>query len=129
MRFSILVMLLISFKSLALDDYKCMITNAVSSNENGKLIEVGDKSVNGKIFTVDRSSGVMVGPIKNNYISEPIVLDFGSTDNSFKAVTTMRNEITTNVYVLTIQEFIDGSRKPFVFLSNSDVFYGYCEHF
>ncbi|WP_218575406.1 hypothetical protein [Plesiomonas shigelloides] len=129
MRLLVLMAVLFSSGAFALDDYKCLIKNVVTVNNNGDLKEIGDKSVINKLFTVNRRTGDMTGPIKNNYLTTPTVLDYGSYENSFKAVTTMKNEITTNIYVLTIEEFNDSPQKPFVFLSNADVFYGTCEHF
>jgi len=129
MKFVIILILIFSFQAFAFNDYKCLINNVVTANSEGELIEIGDKSVINKIFTVDRKTGAMAGPIKNNYFSNPEVLDYGSQENSFKVLSTMKNEITTNIYVLTVEEFADSSKKPFVFLSNTDVFYGYCEHF
>lgn len=129
MRLLVLMAVIFSSGAFALDDYKCLIKNVVTVGSNGELREIGDKSVINKMFTVNRRTGDMTGPIKNNYLTTPSVLDYGSSENSFKAVTTMKNEITTNVYVLTIEEFDDSPNKPFVFLNNSDVFYGTCEHF
>tara|TARA_R110001583_G_scaffold100526_2_gene246567 strand:+ start:176 stop:580 length:405 start_codon:yes stop_codon:yes gene_type:complete len=129
MKILVLFAVLFSAGVFALEDYKCLINNAVTVDSNGNLKEIGDKSIIDKMFTVNRLSGDMAGPIKNNYLTTPNVLDYGSTENSFKAVTLMKNDITTNVYVLTIEEFAETPKKPFVFLSNSDVFYGTCEHF
>ncbi|EOX1578104.1 hypothetical protein ACPD0P_003388 [Vibrio cholerae] len=129
MRLLALMVVLFSSGVFALDDYKCLIKNAVTVGSNGELKELGDKFVIDKLFTVNRRTGDMTGSIKNNYVTTPSVLDYGSSENSFKAIATMKNEITTNVYVLTIEEFDDSPQKPFVFLSNSDVFYGTCEHF
>lgn len=129
MRLIVLITVLFSTSVFALEDYQCLIRNVVTVGSNGDLKEIGDKSVVNKMFTVNRRTGDMAGPIKNNYLSRPSVLDYGSTENSFKAVATMKNEITTNVYVLTIEEFDESPQKPFVFLSNSNIFYGTCEHF
>jgi hypothetical protein len=129
MKILFLFAVLFTADAFALEDYKCTINNAVTVDSNGNLKEIGDKTVIDKMFTVNRRTGDMVGPIKNNYETQPNVLDYGSTENSFKAVTLMKNDITTNVYVLTIEEFAENPKKPFVFLSNSDVFYGTCEHF
>ncbi len=125
--FSILV--LFSINTYAGQDYKSTITNASAPNENGYLEEIGDKSVIGKLFTVNRQTGDISGPIKNKYLSEPQVIDYGSVENSYKAISVMKNNVTTNVYTLVIEEFVDSHKKPFVYLSNSWVFYGFCKHF
>jgi hypothetical protein len=113
----------------ASNDYECAITNAVQPNINGELYEMGDSSVIGKEFTVDRATGIMVGTLKNNQVNAPVIVDIGSTENSFKAVTTMRGSRTSNVHVLTIQEWIKGKKKPFVYLHDATVFYGACTHY
>jgi hypothetical protein len=35
----------------------------------------------------------------------------------------------SNIYALTVVEYAQGAKKPFVFLENDTVFFGYCEHF
>lgn len=125
-----LLLLFFSANTFALEDYKCTITNGVSADAKGLLKEIGDTSVINKVFTVNRRTGNTAGPIRNNgRFLTPNVIDFGSSENSFKVVTTMKNDITTSVYALTIEEFAEGSHKPFVYLWNSYVFYGVCEHF
>ncbi len=129
MKYIFSILILFSFNALAVQDYKCTITNASAPGENGELEVIGDKSVIGKLFTVNRKTGDMSGPIKNNYLSTPKVIDHGSKENSYKVISIMQNETTSNVYTLVIEEYAESSRKPFVYLSNSWVFYGFCEHF
>lgn len=75
----------------------------------------------------------MAGALKNSYLTEPQVIDFGSTKNSYKVVTTMRKDEGvgegSSVFVLTINEHVDEAQKPFIFLNNDDVYLGWCEHF
>ena len=68
----------------------------------------------------------MAGSLRNMYATKPIVIDRGSKENSFKVITTMKTDITSNTYSLTVNEYIEGDIKPFVFLNNSDVYYGVC---
>jgi hypothetical protein len=68
-------------------------------------------------------------PLKNNQVNAPVIIDIGSTENSFKAVTTMRGSRTSNVHALIIQEFIKDNKKPFVYLHDATVFYGVCTHY
>lgn len=125
----ILLALLASSHSLAGGDYKCVVTNAIEPNLKGGLDEVGDRSVIGKEFTVDRISGVVSGILKNNYLEPPVVLDQGSSENSFKVLTITKNKVTSSIRSLVVEEFVDGPKKPFVYLSNATVFYGVCSYF
>jgi hypothetical protein len=35
----------------------------------------------------------------------------------------------SSIYALTINEYDDRDRKPFIFLQNDEAFLGWCEHF
>lgn len=109
-------------------DYRCTVERAVSASESS----LGRMYI-GKQFTVERKTGLMAGVLKNSYLTEPKVIDYGSSENSYKVVTTMRKEqgagAGSSLFALTINEYKDGASKPFVFLSDSDVYFGLCEHF
>ena len=109
-------------------DYRCTVERAASASESS----LGHMYI-GKQFTVERKTGLMAGALKNSYVTEPQVIDFGSSENSYKVVTTMRRDqgagAGSSLFALTINEFADGVRKPFVFLSDSDVYFGWCEQF
>jgi hypothetical protein len=112
----------------AATDYRCTIESTVAAKE---------KPINriyiGKQFTVERQTGLMVGALKNSYVTDPQVIDYGSTENSYKAVATMRKDqgagVGSSIYALTINEYDEGDRKPFIFLQNDEAFLGWCEHF
>ena len=74
----------------------------------------------------------MAGALKNSYVTDPQVIDYGSTENSYKAVATMRKDqgagVGSSIYALTINEYDKGDRKPFIFLQNDEAFLGWCEH-
>ena len=112
----------------ALPDYRCTVERAVSASESSM-----SHIFIGKHFTVERKTGLMAGALKNSYVTEPQVIDFGSTENSYKVVTTMRKDEGvgpgSSVFVLTINEYVDEAHKPFIFLNNDDVYLGWCEHF
>lgn len=112
----------------ALPDYRCTVERAASASE----VSLGHMYI-GKQFTVERKTGLMAGALKNSYLTEPQVIDYGSSENSYKVVTTMRKDqgagAGSSLFALTINEYADGVRKPFVFLSDSDVYFGRCEHF
>lgn len=125
---AIVAVLMWTSNALAGPDYRCTIANAVASTEKPE-----NKMYVGRQFTVDRQSGVMAGALKNAYATDPQVIDYGSETNSYKVVTTMKQDqgvgAGSSVYALTINEYQTGARKPFLFLSNDDAFLGWCEHF
>jgi hypothetical protein len=115
-------------------NYKCTIERvSFASGDTGNSYELYKKLYLGKGFTVDRKSGVMVGELKNSYVTEPQVIDYGSSENSYKVIASMRKEqgagAGSNIYALTIEEFESGAKKPFVFLQNDKVFFGFCQHY
>ena len=132
---SIGVLLFIAtFSAQADSDYQCTIQkiSTVEGTPNPTL-QLYNNSFIGKQFSVERETGHMVGALKNSYATKPQVIDYGSKENSFKAVTIQRIEEGagkgSNIYALTINEFSKSPKKPFVFLNNDVVFFGSCEHF
>ncbi|OAI15816.1 hypothetical protein A1507_13410 [Methylomonas koyamae] len=128
------VLVLISGNAIGGNDYRCTIERlSLAGGDSGVVYDLYKKNYVGEQFTVERASGVMAGLLKNSYVTKPQVIDMGSKENSFKAVTTMRKEqgagAGSNVYALTVLEHEEGEKKPFVFLSNEMVFFGHCEHF
>ncbi|WP_460163469.1 hypothetical protein [Pseudomonas sp. S2_F03] len=115
-------------EAMAATDYRCTVERTDSASESS----VGNLFI-GKQFTVERRTGVMAGALKNSYVTAPEVIDPGSTENSFKVVTTMRLDQSLGpgsaVFTLVINEYQDGPRKNFVFLEGDDVYFGWCEHF
>ena len=113
-------------------DYRCVIERVETAN-NDTDEKTSYRSYIGKEFTVERKTGVMAGALKNNYVTEPYVVDFGSNENSFKVVTTMRRDqgagAGSNAYILTVNEYVESERKPFLFAQNDAAFFGYCTHF
>lgn len=113
--------------------YLCTIDRVDSpDNVHPKVKVKRDANYLGKRFTVNRATGVMSGALNNAYKRLPTVIDVGSTSNSFKAVTTMLLSegygAGTNIHALTVMEFVSEPRKPFVYLWNSEIFYGTCEN-
>ncbi len=133
--FLIALLLFVSGSAEANSDYKCTIKRISTAEDapNSTLKYYEKQGYIGKQFTVERSTGYIVGTIKNAYGTRPQVIDSGSKDNSYKVVTTMRLDegagSGTNIYALTIMEYIESPMKPFVFLQNDVVFFGTCEHF
>jgi hypothetical protein len=125
----VLYSLLFSANTLAFD-YKCKIDRVFESTIKEDVIL---KSFLGQEFTVDRKTGIMVGSLKNSYITKPQVIDLGSKENSYKVIASLKVSegvsVGSNIYALTIDEFEPGNNKPFVFLENNEVFFGSCVHY
>ena len=125
---------LISFNALSAPDYRCVVNSRISAGEESLAVKkMQDKEYLGKEFTVDRRTGLMVGILKNSYLTKPQVIDSGSRDNSFKVINSLRLEeglgSGTNIYALTINEYERSDKKGFVFLVNDTVYLGTCKHF
>lgn len=117
-----------------LRDYRCTIERvAVAQDSPAQSLALREKSYLNREFTVDRQSGIMAGALNNSYLTKPQIIDFGSDDNSYKIITTLRREqgagSGSNVYVLVVNEYEMGARKSFVFLENGNVYFGHCIHF
>ena len=131
----LIALLLTAFNTsaIAYSDYRCsikrIVTAQLSPNNTLKLYE----TLIGKTFTVERSSGIMAGALKNSYLTMPQIIDRGSKDNSFKAVTTLRREESagagTNIYTLVINEYESSEQKSFLFSQNDMAFFGTCESY
>ena len=118
----------------SLQDYRCTIHRVASAEPPpNNSHDFHQKNYINREFTVERRTGVMAGTLKNAYVTSPQVIDLGSKDNSFKVVTTMRKEegigAGSNVYVLTINEHVTSSKKPFIFVDNDIAYFGTCTHF
>lgn len=127
---SILVLFSVNASAVG-TDYKCTVDRfSLASGDTGKLYEYYKKLFIGNEFTVNRATGYMTGALKNSYVTAPQVIDFGSTENSYKVVTTMRKDQGigngSNIYALTINEYEATRKKPFVFMANDKVFFGTC---
>lgn len=121
-------------KAYAGEDYSCTISQIHSAdNESNTVNNAYKKQYLGKNFTVERTSGLMIGALKNSYITKPQVIDYGSSENSYKVVTTLRKEqgagVGSSINALTILEYVVKPKKPFIFMDGEHVFIGKCVHF
>lgn len=117
-----------------LHDYRCKIERvATSEPPPNSQLDFQAKNYVDKEFTVERRTGVMAGALKNTYVTRPEVIDFGSEDNSYKVVTTLRKKQGlgrgSNAYLLVVNEYKKGPTKPFTFVDNDEVYFGTCIHF
>lgn len=115
-------------------DYRCTIARvSLAQGDTGSTYDLYKRNYIGKEFTIERESGLMAGVIKNSYGTKPQVIDNGSKSNSYKVVTIMRPGdgagAGSNIHALTVLEYEETSKKPFIYLHTDMVFFGQCEHF
>lgn len=129
MKFLCFLFFVICFSCTANGDYQCHIQTIGNPDGHGSNRKYLEKNFLGKIFTVDRSTGVMTGAIKNDYVGKPTVIDYGSKENSFKVLSSLSKEAKTAgtyVTVLVVEEHSESNKKPFTYMDNLDVLFGYC---
>lgn len=74
-------------------DYRCKVERIdTASNEPSSSRRYQEEEHIGKQFAVERRTGLMAGVLKNSYTTKPIVIDHGSTENSYKVISTMRRD-------------------------------------
>lgn len=117
-----------------LTDYRCKVERiATADAPPNSQLDFHLKHKIGKEFTVERRTGIMTGALKNSYINQPEIIDFGSVENSYKVITTLRKEqgagYGSNVYFLIVNEYKSGGNKPFMFVENDVTYFGNCVHF
>jgi hypothetical protein len=123
-----------TFSAHAISGYQCIIERVFTAEAGpNPTLKTNERNFIGKQFSVDRATGHMVGVLKNFYVTEPQVIDHGSNENSYKVISVMRKKDGagkgSNVYALTINEFSETLKMPFVFLENDVVYFGTCEHY
>lgn len=114
-------------------DYLCTVKRVTSAEGETKSNSYLQAAV-GKQFTVDRATGNMTGVLKSSPVNAPDVIDIGNQESSYKVIAALRPGQGalgpgSNIYALTIMEFLKGAIKPFVFLVNHEVYLGECKHF
>lgn len=123
----------IATDSRAGEDYRCTIERYSSAEgDSGPTYKMLRSSFVGKQFTVDRSSGITIGALKNSVGSKPRVIDRGNQENSFKVVSVISADVGmpgTQITALNVMEFVAGDTKPFNYMINDGVFFGTCEPF
>ncbi|WP_449101767.1 hypothetical protein [Pseudomonas veronii] len=103
-----------AMKVSAGSDYKYTIERVV-----GASYEAYRQNYVGNQFCVHRQTDLMVGALKSFYVTRKKIIDHGSSENSFKVIMTMRKDqgigAGSNIYALTINEYQNSARKPFIF--------------
>lgn len=127
--FLIVFLLLVSSNSWGFDSYKCTIKSVVEVSSDGVIQDYEQFQFQvGKEFVIDRTTGRAMGAISNhNAIGFPQVLDPGSSEQSFKAVTFFKPN--PMVDYLVVKEYVESNAKPFFFMTWTHLYTGLCEHF
>jgi hypothetical protein len=109
--------------------YQCKIVQVVTLSAKG----VTEPATNlfgdlvGARFSIDRRSGAMIGlPFDTRYWPDVVVLDPGSSDQSYKALIKSRGP-NVNVMYIYVKEYHKGPLKPFLGSSDDNVYSGLCE--
>lgn len=111
------------------NDYWCSVLDVKKLGNDGLITDESVYRVTiGMHFSVNRSTGEISGkPISNtNAFGYPEVLDNGSSEQAFKVITVYKPYV--YVSYLQINEYEDGSQKPFVFYDQTTMYTGLCQH-
>jgi len=123
--------LTLSQSGWANDGYVCEIKSASSLNNVGEIVKSEAYSnTAGTKFSVDRNSGEVVGKwLKTGDFNDPLVLDRGSDEWSFKLVAVYRETPDNGILMyISIEEFADGKLKPFWAHRLGIIYSGMCEN-
>lgn len=111
-----------------INSYECVIEE-ISNSYDVKNLET---YYLGRTFNVDRSTGIMSGVLKNDYVNKPLIIDPGSKDNGFKVINYLKIGeglgSGSNVYSLIIEEYQSKPIKSFTYMDNAMVFRGNCKN-
>ncbi len=111
--------------------YECTVKNELHTDNDGILIS-DHEIYKGKIFNVDRKTGMVLGGgLGNSSYKTKTVIDPGSKEQSFKLLWQSHPVAGTsngiNSVYLTVQEFNKNYLKPFIVVEGSTVLSGTCK--
>jgi len=127
--FTLVISLLISNSLLANEKtYRCEVLSDAYIKSNGELSLVQDSPRVGQEFAVVKKTGEVVGDVMDT-LKNPKVIASGSKSNSYKVVWIQKSEGKNGVFLdyLSIEEFGNGSKKPFGFFSGGLLMTGVCD--
>lgn len=124
-----LLALLLCSPSYADSDLTCTFSGASEITTEGTLEALAGKknyyeTVAGAEFIVQRDKGLMMGRFVNNSGWKVTVLDAGSSQNSYKVLSTRNSgRVQSQFFEVRLQE--KGPKKPFVLIA-AEVLHGTC---
>lgn len=106
-------------------DYQCTLERVISKEKSPiSEIRIGDH------FFIEKSTGMMTGALTPplGYVAH--IIDYGSTESSYKAVMRKAKEdsVDSNLYTLTVNEHEGSQKMQFVFQKYHRAYTGWCEH-
>lgn len=107
------------------DGYVCTVRSFHRLGDAGTLSTEPKDPIVGQEFTVDRSTGKILGRYISNSSFKTEVLDAGSKTQSFKTIAKSHAGFLHVIYYQVL-EFAEGSRKPFVLMDGSLIYAGTC---
>jgi hypothetical protein len=113
-----------------INSYQCVIKEHLDLSKAGVLDRPPKPYYIGQRFAVDRMSGVFTGPEQVLTFPDSTyrVLARGNAKNAFSVVATTANASGgMHFTVITIEEFVEGTAKPFALQNGSSVLSGVCE--
>ena len=126
---SSLLALLLCSPSHAESDLTCTFSGASEITAEGNLDALAGKknyyeTIAGAEFIVQRDKGLMMGRFVNNSGWKVSVLDIGSTQNSYKVLSTRNSgRVQSQFFEVRVQD--KGPKKPFVLVA-AEVLHGTC---
>jgi hypothetical protein len=125
-----LLTLLLSHSAQAENDLTCTITGVSEVSAEGTLEALAGKknyyeTVVGAEFIVQRDKGLMMGRFVSNSGWKITVLDLGSPQNSYKALSTRSSgRVQSQFFEVRLQD--KGPKKTFILVA-TEILHGTCE--
>jgi hypothetical protein len=108
--------------------YRCVVLSDAYIKSNGELVLAQDSPRVGQEFAVIKKTGQIMGDVMDA-MKNPQVMASGSASNSYKVIWIQSSTGKNGTFIdyLSIEEFINGSKKPFGFFSGGLLMTGVCE--
>ncbi|WP_114638842.1 hypothetical protein [Polynucleobacter necessarius] len=108
--------------------YRCEVLSDAYIKSSGELELVKDSPRVGQEFAVIKKTGEVIGDVMDT-LKNPKVIASGSKTNSYKVIWVQKSAGQNGAFVdyLSIDEFGNGSKKPFGFFSGGLLMTGICE--
>lgn len=109
--------------------YQCEILDEIGLDDGGRFKHKHDYGYwVGQTFVVDTGTGRTNGALRNySENQQPYIVRSGSAEDALKILTIFGNG--TFVEYLHISEYLNTVRKPFLFVSGTNVLSGHCRAF
>ena len=118
-----------SYNAAATSGFECVIQKAIPGHAFLFFRKYNESRI-GRVFMVDRHSGIMTGSLNNSAFRKRQIVDYGGHEHSYKVIATTPRipELGSGASLLVISEFVKSPKKPFRYMNNYAVFFGYCRY-